>query len=234
MQRRGPFTIHAEFALDSHSRVLASLEKLPSEFRDVLKLDVSRRPIDVYVLANRRRYREYVRARVPGGERRRALFVNGPDRCVVFVYRHEDWAIDLRHECTHALVHNALPYLPLWLDEGLAEYFERPISQKILRSTAHPHLKRIKWSLRLFGWRPSLSRLESRRDFQSMTASDYRDSWAWVHFLLTGPPEARRALSSYLAAIQDNRPPGPFSRFLAARMPNATRALKAHISRQGQ
>ena len=31
---------------------------------------------------------------------------------------------DLRHECTHALLHAALPYVPLWLDEGLASLYE--------------------------------------------------------------------------------------------------------------
>ena len=33
---------------------------------------------------------------------------------------------DLRHELTHAILHSVLKDVPLWLDEGLAEYFEVP------------------------------------------------------------------------------------------------------------
>ena len=33
---------------------------------------------------------------------------------------------DLRHELTHALLHGVLQDVPLWLDEGLAVYFELP------------------------------------------------------------------------------------------------------------
>ncbi|GIT30210.1 MAG: hypothetical protein Ct9H300mP1_22560 [Planctomycetaceae bacterium] len=31
---------------------------------------------------------------------------------------------DLRHEFTHGVLHSSLKRVPLWLDEGLAEYFE--------------------------------------------------------------------------------------------------------------
>ena len=33
---------------------------------------------------------------------------------------------DLRHELTHALLHGVLKDVPLWLDEGLAGFFELP------------------------------------------------------------------------------------------------------------
>ncbi len=225
VQRHGPFLVHSEFALDRYRRVLDSLETLPDRFHKTLDLPVTGRPIHVHLLSNRRRYRAHLRERIPDRGRRRALYLKARDRGYVFAYRHDDLSRDLHHECTHALIHNALPYLPLWLDEGLAEYFERPSSAS---ARSHPHLGWLRWSMQL-GWTPSLERLESRRRFQSMTTRDYRESWAWVHFLLHGPPAAQRALADYLVAIQRNRPPGLFSRWIQPRLPAAAAGLKMHL-----
>ncbi len=227
VRRCGPFLLHSEFNLDNHRQVIRSLETLPAQFHKTLDLPVTGRPIDVHLLANHRRYQEHVRQRLPGAARRRALYLKTADRAYVFAFRHDSWSADLRHECTHALIHNALPYLPLWLDEGLAEYFEQPSPAS---TPSHPHLRRLRWSLRL-GSTPSLKRLESRRTFQSMTSRDYREAWAWTHFLIHGPAPAQHALADYLAEIRNNRPPGHFSRFLETRLPTANKQLKSHLDR---
>ena len=52
-------------------------------------------------------------------------------------YRNPEFGNDLRHECTHALLHAVLPAVPLWLDEGLAKYFE---VQRASRAYGHPYL----------------------------------------------------------------------------------------------
>ena len=206
--------------------VLDSLDTLPARFHKTLDLPVTGHPIHVHLLSSRRRYRAHVRERIPDRGKRRALYLKAPDRGYVFAFRHNDWSRDLHHECTHALIHNALPYLPLWLDEGLAEYFEGPPS---VPAGSHPHLSRLRWSMQL-GWTPSLERLESLRGFQSIATRDYRESWAWVHFLLHGPPAAQRALADYLVAIRQNRPPGLFSRWIKPRLPGAAEALKMHLA----
>jgi len=226
VRRCGPFLLHSEFALEPYLPQIRRLEELPARFHKTLDLPVTDQPIEVHLLSNRRRYRDHVRRRVPQAVKRRALYLKTRDRGYVFAYRHDDWGQDLLHECTHALIHNALPYLPLWLDEGLAEYFERPASTA---AGPHPHLRRLRWSMRL-GWNPSLKRLESRRSFSEITAGDYREAWAWVHFLLHGPPKARQALADYLAAIRNGRPPGHFSRFLQTRLPSAAGQVKTHLA----
>ena len=40
------------------------------------------------------------------------------------------WPRTLRHEVTHAYVHSAVPDLPLWLDEGLAKFYEAPAREQ--------------------------------------------------------------------------------------------------------
>ena len=57
---------------------------------------------------------------------RRAFFLAQGSRQVVYTYFNPQLEVDLRHEATHALLHLAIAELPLWLDEGLAEYFEVP------------------------------------------------------------------------------------------------------------
>ena len=221
----GRFQYFSQFPLDNQRALLEELAGLSLELQRTLALTPSRKPIEVHLLADRDTYRQYVRARVPGGSRQRALFLKGPDRSYIFACRRDDWPSDVRHEAIHALVHNSLPFLPLWLDEGLAEYFEVPLR---LRHAGHPHLKRLKWSL-LLGRTPSLVRLEARRGFSDLRAIDYRESWAWVHFLMHGPPTARRALRDYLAAIRTGPPPGPFSAWLEKRFPAAETALRKHL-----
>ena len=77
-----------------------------------------------------------------------------------------------------------MPMVPLWLDEGLAEYFEVPAAD---REHGNPHAKYIKIGAHL-GQVPLLEDLEQIRDLSEMTRSRYRAAWAWVHFMLHGPP----------------------------------------------
>ena len=77
----------------------------------------------------------------------------------VYAYRHDGSAVDLRHECTHALLHARLPMVPLWLDEGLAKYFEVPAEQ---RAFDHPYFGWLRWDMRL-GMIRTVSDLEQRQ-----------------------------------------------------------------------
>ena len=61
---------------------------------------------------------------------------------------------DLRHELTHALLHSVLKDVPLWLDEGLAGYFELPPENDGVNPQ---HLE----LLRRGPFQPDLARLES-------------------------------------------------------------------------
>ena len=115
--------------------------------------------------------------------------------------------------------------VPLWLDEGLAEYFEVAAEQ---RAAGNPHHEALKWNLRL-GRAPRLSRLESRHDLSEMTAGDYRDAWAWVHFMLHGPPEARDELVRFLADIRASAAPGQLSARLENRLPGVEGRLIEHF-----
>ena len=115
--------------------------------------------------------------------------------------------------------------VPLWLDEGLAEYFEQPPERRV---HDNPYFKNLKWTLRLGGV-ADLEKLERKGHFSELGREDYRDSWAWVHFLLHGPPETRHELIQFLRDIQASTPPGVFSQRLARRLPNARAQMTRHF-----
>lgn len=221
------FRIRSEFDLsDAEGQsLLAEFERLRSDVEQLLGFEADSDPIEVNLFASRRSYQRFLSVRVPDGVDRAALFVKGADMGRVYVHRHRGFETDVRHECTHAILHNALPYVPLWLDEGFAEYFEVPAP---LRASDNPHFKSLAWALRL-RWNPSLERLEEKRDLTAMDANDYRDSWAWVHFMLHGPPEPRQVLSNYLYDIRFGNPAGKLSQRLSQDVPSVRSQMLRHF-----
>src|SRR5690606_3263340 len=123
--------------------LLAELAPLERELRRVLGLRPCRSSVQLYLLKDRAEYQAYLTSRFPQVPLRRALFIKQHNQASVFVYRHDELAIDMRHECTHALLHADLPHVPLWLDEGLAEYFEVPPEDRPRR---HPHQQALRWN----------------------------------------------------------------------------------------
>jgi hypothetical protein len=133
--------------------------------------------------------------------------------------------VDLRHEGTHALLHATLPVVPLWLDEGLAEYFEVPASE---RTSHYSHLSKTRWSVRL-GNVATIEQLEQLRDLTEMGQTEYRQAWAWVHFLLHGSAAAHDELMRYLNDIQNHMPPGVLSQRIRNRLPDVEERFARHF-----
>jgi hypothetical protein len=226
----GRFHVRAEFRIDRFQNVASLVESLEDHEADVattLGLTRSREPILVHLLANRRSYQTSMAKSAPEAVRRRAAFVHGEDVGRVYVYLHSGVVTDLRHEVTHAVLHSTLPFLPLWLDEGLAEYFEVQASE---RASGNPHQRSVKLSTRLpLGRLSPLEQLEKKRQLSAVTKRGYRDSWAWTHFLLHGPPAATRLLPRYLKSIEAHAPPEPMSVLLRQSDSDPTARLAAHF-----
>ena len=115
--------------------------------------------------------------------------------------------------------------MPLWLDEGLAEYFE--VAGPRPGGINHDYADRLAEAV-ASGWRPDLKRLENLDDSAQMKRADYQESWAWVHFLLNSTPEAKSVLVSYLSELRTNPHPKTIShrlRTVAAGIRRAVRQL---------
>ena len=153
----------------------------------------------MYVLSDRRAFEHFLTIYYPGLPPRRAFFIAQGDRRVVYTFKSDRLDEDIRHEATHALIHLAVGTIPLWLDEGLAEHFEVTDASGVNRE----HMARLPQDLR-DGWKPDMARLEGLQGVQQMSPRDYRESWAWVHYLLQRPERGPRR---GLLRLPRRRPP---------------------------
>jgi hypothetical protein len=121
-----------------------------------------------------------------------------------------------------------VPNLPLWLDEGLAEYFEVP---RGFRGLNRPHLEQLLGQLQRGQWQADLARLERLSRPFDMTQQQYAESWAWVHLLLEGGPEYRVLLQQYLQQLRRDGSAEPLSEVLDRRLRDPQRDLVEHLRR---
>ncbi len=222
----GPFVLHADFPLHAVTPLFDDLARLQQDLVRLLAIRPAQERIEVYLFGSRASYDAFVRQFLPDVPYRRALYVkNAAAPGMVLAHKSGQLGIDLRHECTHALLHASLPMIPLWLDEGLAEYFEVEPERRAL---GNPHATLARFSA-FWGRAPDLARLENKADVGQMSGSDYRNAWAWVHFMLHGPPEAHDELVRFLRDIQSETPPGRLSQRLARRLGDPASRWVAHF-----
>ncbi len=221
----GVFKCRADFKLDELESLFGHLNQLQVDLMQTLGVRLANEPIELYLLHDYWSYRKFLSRHLPDIPYRRALYIKSQGQGRVYAYKSRQFEVDVRHECTHALLHASLPMVPLWLDEGLAEYFEIAPDK---RAFENPHLNSLRWNLRL-GIVPKLEKLEKAGDLSEMGRAEYRDAWAWAHFMIHGPVEARHELARFLMDIQGNTPPGLLSERLARRLPNPRAGLSSHF-----
>lgn len=195
------FRVQSQEATEKILPAVQALPALQGSIAHTLDLEIDETVIDVRIFSSGYEYRKYIRPRVPNAASRPALFVKGPDRLYVYVVYGNGWETNLRHEVTHATLHSALPYLAIWIDEGLAKYFEVP---KEKRGYHEGLLNNLRWRLR-FGNDIRTKELEEINDLTEMDPEHYRDSWAWVYFCLHAHRDSRKLFQEYLREIQDEQ-----------------------------
>lgn len=224
----GNFQVRSNFPLSSHPRLIPELVRLERDLTAQLKVQSRGEPVHLLLFTDRQSYEAYIDQYFPGAPNRRALFIKGSQPGWVMAYVSDEFEVDVRHESTHALLHSRLPMVPLWLDEGIAEYYEVPAEA---RRKQNPHQTLTTWAAR-FHRVPDLRELERLRDVRQMGKAEYRAAWAWVHFLLHGPPAAREVLVEYLNDIARNTPPGSLAKRLEQAVPNLKQEFIEHHAHQ--
>ena len=204
------------------------LSRLRDDLRQALELRLPDTLVRILLFQDRARMRSYVRRTLPTAPDRRALFVHQSHSSTIYVSEGPSRQEDLRHEFVHALLHHSIPSIPLWLDEGLAEYFEVVPS---VRTTRKDYLQAIQAQLANGNTIP-LSHLEQLRQVDQMQLFHYRQAWAWVHFLLHGCPPARDELVRYLGDLGSGVPAGQLERRLTQRVGRLQRRFREHFSVQ--
>jgi hypothetical protein len=228
--RLSQYVFLSDFELKRDLPLFQDLSELRDQVYRELELPTASSLVQVFLFEDRDRYERFMHARYPDLPKRRAFFVaqprsvGGGEDLYVYTYWGDRVREDLRHELTHALLHSVLKDVPLWLDEGLAEYFELPPETKGVNVR---HLEQ----LRRGPFQPELARLEQLGQVQQMTPVEYREAWAWVHLMLRDRPEAKVVLLHYLAQLRTNPTPGPVGPQLAKVYPVPEDALQQHLGR---
>jgi hypothetical protein len=204
----GQLLIHADFPLAGQHRLVRELEAMRAEVSQQLGLPISDEPINLYLFESPARYQAFVAARFPTLPPRRAFFVETDTTLSIFAAWQDRVAEDLRHETAHGYVHSVVPAVPLWLDEGIAEYFERPHAEQ---GRHGPHLAHLAGRLIEGTWRPDLSRMERLESAGEMSQDHYAEAWCWVHWLLHTTPDRRALLEDYLADLRRDPETAPLS-----------------------
>lgn len=226
--RRDYYVLYHDFELDKTDPLFAELDALPEQVFGELKLPPSTAIVQVFLFDTQERYERYMRVRYRNLPNRRAYFIaepraGGADELKIFTWMGDHLATDLRHELTHALLRGVLKEVPLWLDEGLAGYFELPPQQDGVNGQ---HLD----ALRRTAFVPNLSRLEEFTEVAQMNKPEYREAWAWVYLMLRSGPAARKVLHDYLQVLRTDPKPGPLLPRLRDAVPEPEQALVDHLA----
>ncbi len=217
----------SDFKLQKDHELIRELNGLREQVTSILDLPVKRDPVVVYLFNNETEYRRYMNATYPRLPPRSAYFVGTSTELAVYTHWGQNVREDLRHEYTHGLLHAGLKRVPLWLDEGLAEYFE--VAGPKPGGMNHDYAEHLAQAV-ASGWRPDLKRLENLDDSGQMKRADYQESWAWVHFFLNSTPQAKSALVTYLAELRTNPHPKLISHRLRADIPEYDSQFVTYLS----
>jgi tetratricopeptide (TPR) repeat protein len=236
--RTANFTLFTNAGERNTRRIAADLERL----RDVLaQLSPgvalnSPTPTYIFVFKNGSSFQPY--QRTYGGKplESSGFFLSTPLANYVAIngdQRGDERAI-IYHEYLHYVLRNQYASLPLWLNEGLAEYYSTFEVADDQAKIGLPIVEHVAW-LRKNPMIP-LSQLfavdERSKEYNESArrGAFYAESWALVHYLISGNPERRRQAAEYLRLAQAGAPPGEiFQRAFGADTATLERELRNYV-----
>lgn len=115
--------------------------------------------------------------------------------------------MDVTHEYVHTVLDAYVPDLPLWLEEGLAEYYsvfqiedgEARVGYRIHRHIAWLRNHALIPLAELF----ALDRSSPEYDEDALTGMFYAESWMLTHMLLAERPDGRRQAMLYARLLRE-------------------------------
>ena len=203
--------VYSDFYIPSKHRLIDELTAKRRDMAEQLKLPVSDEPINVFVFETESQFRRFMEKEYPDFPNRRAFFLKNDTTLKVFAYWGDKIGEDLRHEVAHGYLHSVVNNLPLWLDEGLAEYYETPRGTHGLNQG---HVYLLNNAFRRKDWAPNLNALENLASPAEMSQLHYAESWLWVHFLLENEMGDASLLQDQLERLRKSAESEPISKFI--------------------
>jgi hypothetical protein len=223
---REQLVIYSDFQLARHHRLVEELVAQRGDVTNLLQLPISDEPIHVHLFESARSYRNFIGQHYPEFPDRRAFFVEDDTRLSIYAHWGNRVAEDLRHEVAHGYLHAVLPNLQLWVDEGLAEYFEVARGHNGVNA---PHVRMLLDADRSGAWQPDPRRLDMLENSNSMTQEDYAEAWAWVHWLLQSEPRRHELMRNHLARLRMTGTATPLGKIILQAEPDAPQQLREHL-----
>ena len=228
---RDQLVIKSDFTLPKKHRLLDELTLRRSDIANRLNLPISDEPINIYLFQDELPFREFMNTDFPDFKNRRALFVKDDTNLKVIAHWGPRVGEDLRHEVTHGYLHSVVPNLPLWLDEGIAEYFE---TSRGKRGLNYPHVYLLSKTFRQGKWEPDLEQLERSNRPAEFSQIQYAESWLWIHFLIESDPSTREILQKHLARLRMTGQAPDMSIVLQDADPEISKRLLQHLKEMAE
>lgn len=226
---RGQLVFHTNFYLPPTHPLIEDVVALRTDVFHKLGCEPGTEPIQIYLYRSPQDLARIVRQTGDPILQRRAYFLQTPDALNVYASWTYDIGIDLRHELTHGYLHSVRPRIPLWLDEGLAEYFEVARPELGQHPDHLAHLARLHRGGQL---NLKLDRLEQISDPANLEQSDYAVSWLWVSWLLSRP-ETSKVLGDYFTALPSDGSSAPaLSAMLNDSAPDSQRLVREFLEQR--
>ena len=223
----GAVRYHADYLLEKEYEILRELANIQKDLSQYLAISHPRETIEVFFFQSKDTYKRFLGRELQDAPfDREALYFKQSGPGMVLIYQNPNMMEDLRHEMTHAFLHASLSYIPLWLDEGLAEYFEKP---RETRAGTNPYFSSVSRKI-LFGQVPSLAKLEKMRYFDQLGVNEYCEAWSWVHFMIHHSRETHQMLAGYLRLLAEQEEKTPsLDMYLTKTVPDAKKAYIEHF-----
>lgn len=199
-RREGPFSAAAE------QRAEQGIRRIFHHYRQDFGLDVRGTvKVNIHLIDNRADLQEWIRSRIGDLGPVRGVFILDTNEVAVWNHGDREQVLaTLFHETSHVILHQLAPETPIWLQEGLAQYFETlNLEDPEARPGPLPAAaKRIReWvddgTLITLSDYLNISEARWRQMAHNQDAVPYTLAWAIVYFLMshpTGEQTLRRAL----------------------------------------
>jgi tetratricopeptide (TPR) repeat protein len=198
---------------DATTRDVASdLVRLRGALGVVTKLKVrSPLPTRVYIFGDRRSFDQYCDAAIGRSDNLSGVFLSDRDGNHVLIAGSSK-GVDriVFHELTHYFLRNTVSsQVPLWINEGLAEFYSTFSARKDTVSVGLPVAEHLAWlhQQSLIPLKDLFAITHDSKEYHEGNRQGvfYAESWALVHYLMIGNPARRDQLGTYVGLIASGK-----------------------------
>lgn len=235
----GEFVIYSSASEGETTRIATDLLRMREALGKVTRLSVrAPKPTYVFVFKTKRSFAPY-REAIFGG---RSEGVGGgflASRLANFIVvdGEANGGVDrvVYHELAHYFIRNTVIGLPLWLDEGLAEYYSTFTARGDQVSVGWPIPSHIV-ALRREPLLPLTKHFAIEQDSPDYIDDGrqkmfYAQSWALVHYFLGGDDARRERLDRFIDAIRDGKSVAEATPLLGATDAELEHEVRTYIQR---